>query len=59
MTGAGDLYAAGFLYGLSHKMDLQKSARLASFAAAEIICQLGARPEAQLESFARMRGFIE
>jgi sugar/nucleoside kinase (ribokinase family) len=59
MTGAGDLYAAGFLYGLSHKMDLMKSARLGSFLASEIICQFGARPEAQLESLARMRGFIQ
>lgn len=42
-TGAGDLYAAGFLYGMTHGMDLKKSGELASRCAAEIIQQLGAR----------------
>jgi sugar/nucleoside kinase (ribokinase family) len=36
-TGAGDLYAAGFLFGVSQGFDLEKSGRLASLAAAEII----------------------
>jgi sugar/nucleoside kinase (ribokinase family) len=47
-TGAGDLYAAGFLFGLTHGRDLATCGRLASLAAAEVISHLGARPEASL-----------
>jgi sugar/nucleoside kinase (ribokinase family) len=47
-TGAGDLYAAGFLFGLTHGVDLATCGRLASLAAAEVISHLGARPEASL-----------
>ena len=43
-TGAGDLYAAGFLYGYTHGMDLTDCGELGSRAAAEIISHLGARP---------------
>jgi sugar/nucleoside kinase (ribokinase family) len=57
-TGAGDLYAAGFLYGLSHGMSLEAAGRLGSFAAAEIIGLVGARPEARLGHLARMRGLL-
>ena len=44
-TGAGDLYAAGFLYGLTHGYDLGTCGRLGALAAAEVISHLGARPE--------------
>lgn len=47
-TGAGDLYAAGFLYGHTNGHDLEASGRLASLAAAEVISHLGARPEVKL-----------
>ncbi len=57
-TGAGDLYAAGFLYALSHGMGLEAAGRLGSFAAAEIIGVVGARPEVRLSHAARLRGFI-
>lgn len=57
-TGVGDLYASGLLYGLARGMDLKGAGRLASFAAAEIIGHLGARPQANLESLARMRGLL-
>jgi sugar/nucleoside kinase (ribokinase family) len=57
-TGAGDLYAAGFLYALSHGMDLEAAGRLGSFAAAEIIGVVGARPEVRLSHAARLRGFM-
>jgi sugar/nucleoside kinase (ribokinase family) len=43
-TGAGDLYAAGFLYGLSRGRDLATCGRLGALAAAEIISHVGARP---------------
>jgi sugar/nucleoside kinase (ribokinase family) len=47
-TGAGDLYAAGFLYGLARGLDLADCGRLGSIAAAEVISHVGARPEAVL-----------
>jgi sugar/nucleoside kinase (ribokinase family) len=43
-TGAGDLYAAGFLYGLTHGHSLADSGRLGSIAAAEVISHVGPRP---------------
>ncbi|WP_295557380.1 adenosine kinase [uncultured Hyphomicrobium sp.] len=57
-TGAGDLYAAGFLFGLARDLDLEAAGQLGSFAAAEIIGQMGARPEVKLAHLARMRGFL-
>lgn len=47
-TGAGDLYAAGFLFGLSEGRHVAECARLGSIAAAEIISHIGARPQARL-----------
>lgn len=58
LTGAGDLFAAGFLFGISRGLSSDNSARLASFAAAEIIGQFGARPEINLGNLARVRGLI-
>ena len=49
-TGAGDLYASGFLYGLSRQKGLAECGRLASIAASEIISHFGARPQVQLSS---------
>jgi sugar/nucleoside kinase (ribokinase family) len=47
-TGAGDLYAAGFLYGYTQGKNLAQCGRIASIAAAEIIAQVGARPQRSL-----------
>lgn len=47
-TGAGDQYAAGFLFGLTHGLGLADCARLGSIAAAEVISHFGARPERPL-----------
>jgi sugar/nucleoside kinase (ribokinase family) len=44
-TGAGDMYAAGILYGLTHGMSWKQAGRLASHAAARIVSQMGARIE--------------
>ena len=49
-TGAGDLFAAGFLYGMTHKKNLIECGRLASIAAAEIISHFGVRPKFKLSS---------
>ena len=51
-TGAGDMYAAGFLWGLSEGHDLATCGRLGSMAAAEVISHLGARPETSLRELA-------
>lgn len=51
-TGAGDLYAAGFLYGLTRGHDLATCGRLGALAAAEVISHLGARPEVSLAELA-------
>ncbi len=47
-TGAGDQYAAGFLYGLTHGHDLAACGHLGSVAAAEVIGHIGPRPEVKL-----------
>jgi len=47
-TGAGDQYAAGFLYGYTRGMDLQTSGKIGAITAAEVIQHYGARPEADL-----------
>ena len=47
-TGAGDLYAAGVLYGLTRGMDLHTCGRIGGIAAAEVISHYGARPETDL-----------
>ena len=49
-TGAGDLYAAGFLYGYTRGEHLADCARLGGIAAAEIISHVGARPETALKA---------
>ena len=55
-TGAGDLFAAGFLFGLARGVDLAAAARLGALAAAEVIQHLGARPETSLEALAQQHG---
>ena len=57
-TGAGDLYAAGFLYGVATGRDLETAGRLGSLAAAEIISHIGARPEVLLRDLARTNGLV-
>ena len=55
-TGAGDLFAAGFLAGLSKSKSLETCARLGALAAAEIIQHIGARPLADLAQLAAQNG---
>jgi fructokinase len=47
-TGAGDLYAAGFLHGYTHDRPLDVCGRLAALAAGEVISHVGARPQVTL-----------
>jgi sugar/nucleoside kinase (ribokinase family) len=55
-TGAGDLYAAGFLYGYTHGEDLKTCATLGALAAGEVISHMGARPEISLKDLAKKSG---
>lgn len=57
-TGAGDLYASGFLFGLTHGRDLSTCGRLGSLAAAEVIGHFGARPETSLRQLAARAGLL-
>jgi adenosine kinase len=56
-TGAGDLFAAGFLVGLARDQDHRTAAQLGALAAAEVIQHLGARPETSLKALAQDNGF--
>jgi sugar/nucleoside kinase (ribokinase family) len=57
-TGAGDLFAAGFLFGLSRNADHATCARLGALAASEIIQHYGARPETNLRQLAIDNGLL-
>jgi sugar/nucleoside kinase (ribokinase family) len=58
-TGAGDQYAAGFLFGLARGLTLADCGRLGALAAAEVISHLGPRPETDLKTLAASRGLLE
>ena len=57
-TGAGDQFAAGFLYGLTHGKALPDCGKLGAIAAAEVISHFGARPEVSLKELATKEGLI-
>ncbi len=55
-TGAGDLFAAGFLFGLVRDAGYENAGRLGALAAAEVIQHIGARPQVSLKELARKAG---
>ncbi|MCL4413772.1 MAG: adenosine kinase [Actinobacteria bacterium] len=57
-TGAGDLYAAGFLFGLARGADPETSARIGSVCAAEVVTHYGARPVADLGALVADAGLM-
>jgi sugar/nucleoside kinase (ribokinase family) len=57
-TGAGDLFAAGFLRGLTAGLPLPDCARLGGLAAAEVISHIGARPQTSLQQLAARAGLL-
>jgi sugar/nucleoside kinase (ribokinase family) len=57
-TGAGDQFAAGFLYGLATGKPLSVAGRMGCIAATEVIGHFGARPEADVKALFRAAGLI-
>jgi adenosine kinase len=57
-TGAGDLFAAGFLFGLATGRDHTACGKLAALAAAEVIQHIGARPAVSLKGLAQENGLL-
>ena len=55
-TGAGDLFAAGFLFGTVRGLSHEQSGRLGALAAAEVIQHIGARPQTSLKALAQAEG---
>jgi sugar/nucleoside kinase (ribokinase family) len=55
-TGAGDLFAAGFLFGLVRGAGYENAGRLGALAAAEVIQHIGARPQVSLKELAKANG---
>jgi len=55
-TGAGDLFAAGFLFGLVRQAGYEVAGRLGALAAAEVIQHIGARPQTSLRELAKEHG---
>ncbi|WP_029583994.1 adenosine kinase [Bradyrhizobium sp. URHD0069] len=55
-TGAGDLFAAGFLFGLVRGAGFEAAGRLGALAAAEVIQHIGARPQTSLKQLAQQNG---
>ncbi len=58
-TGAGDLYAAGFLFGLTQGKSLEACGRLGSLAAGLVIQQIGPRPQSSLQKAAAEAGLVQ
>lgn len=57
-TGAGDQFAAGFLYGLATGQDLLTAGKMGCVAAAEVISHFGARPERDVKALFRAHGLV-
>jgi sugar/nucleoside kinase (ribokinase family) len=55
-TGAGDLFAAGFLFGFVRGVNHEQAGRLGTLAAAEVIQHIGARPQTSLKALAQKHG---
>lgn len=56
LTGAGDLFASGFLLGVARGADMERSLKLGCLCAAEVIDHVGARPDADLKALAEKHG---
>ena len=57
-TGAGDLFASGFLLGLARSMETEQALKLGAMAASEVISHVGARPGRDLAEMGREHGLL-
>lgn len=57
-TGAGDQFAAGFLYGMATGRDLETCARMGTICAREVISHIGPRPEADMPALLKQAGLL-
>ncbi|MDE2377887.1 adenosine kinase [Bradyrhizobium sp.] len=57
-TGAGDLFAAGFLFGLARELPYRACGQIGALAAAEVIQHIGARPQVSLKELAQQNGLV-
>jgi len=57
-TGAGDLFAAAFLWAITNGFDLETAAKMGNTAASEIISHIGARPDADLKALFKAKGLL-
>ncbi|WP_195821431.1 adenosine kinase [Roseobacter sp. MH60115] len=57
-TGAGDQFAAGFLYGLATKRDLETCAKMGNLCAAEVISHVGPRPQVEMMQIFEAEGLV-
>ncbi len=55
-TGAGDMFAGGFLYGLTHGHSLEESGRIGTISAAEVLAHFGPRPKERLQDVMAAKG---
>jgi sugar/nucleoside kinase (ribokinase family) len=58
VTGAGDLYASGILFGITHEYKLKDIGAIGSIVASEAISHIGARPEADLQKLIGSLGIV-
>ena len=49
-NGAGDLFAGGFLYGITHELDVEQAGKIGSYAAAQVVAQYGPRLQKTLKA---------
>jgi sugar/nucleoside kinase (ribokinase family) len=57
-TGAGDQFAAGFLFGLATGRDLETCAKIGNICAAEVISHIGPRPEKDMREVLKSEGLL-
>lgn len=58
LTGAGDMFAGAFLYGITHGLNGEEAGNLASFLSAEVVSQLGPRLQGDVRAKAVEKGFL-
>ena len=58
-TGAGDMFAGGFLYGITHGLSQEESGRLACFLGSTVVAQMGPRLQGNVRELALQQGVLQ